>query len=70
MIYKGGGEYIVKKNSRLWIICIGAVLFVMCSFMGTSSMFNAFAEGNTPGQIQVCEDKMQSEGVNISWSKI
>ena len=54
-----------KKISRLWIICIGIALFVLCSFIGTSSMFNAFAEESTGGQIQVYEDKMQSEGVNI-----
>ena len=54
-----------KKISKLWIICIGITLFVMCSFIGTLSMFNAFAEENTPGQTQVYEDKMQPEDVNI-----
>lgn len=58
-----------KKISKSWIICIGIALFVLCSFIGTSSMFNAFAEESTGGQIQVYEDKMQSESVNISRSE-
>lgn len=41
----------------------------MCSFIGTLSMFNAFAEENTPGQTQVYEGKMLSEDVNISTSE-
>ena len=53
-----------KKISKLWIICIGVALFVLCSFIGTSSMFNAFAEENTSGQIQVYEDKIRLNADN------
>ena len=44
-----------KKISKLWIICIGVALFVLCSFIGTSSMFNAFAEENTLGESKIKE---------------
>lgn len=51
-----------KKLSRLSIICIGVVLFVLCSVIGMTSIFYAFAEEGTNEQPQVYEE---SEDIDI-----
>lgn len=51
----------MSKNSKLWIICIGIALFILCSFIGTPSMFYAFAEEGTSEQPQVFEELEEGE---------
>lgn len=51
----------IKKNSKLWIICIGFALLVLCFSIGASSMFYVFAEVGTIEQTQVYEESEEGE---------
>ncbi len=55
-----------KRISKLWIICIGVALFVLCFLIGLSNIFSIFAGASTFEQTQAYEDEIQSEDVNIS----
>ena len=55
-----------KKNLKLWFIYISVVLFILCCFIGASSILSASAEENASKQIQVYEDKIQSEDTATS----
>lgn len=59
----------IKKNSKLWIICIGFALLVLCFSIGASSMFYVFAEGSAFEQTQAIEDKMLLKDVNVLTSE-
>ena len=58
-----------KKNVRLWIICICAALFILCFFIGTSSIQRVFAEETTDEQTQEYENEMPLENINPSASQ-
>lgn len=53
----------------MWIICICAALFILCFFIGTSSIQRVFAEETTDEQIQEYENEMPLENINPSASQ-
>ena len=54
------------KNLKIRIMYISIVLFALCTFISMSSILSVSAEENTPEQIQIYKEEIQSEDVNNS----